>query len=78
MEIGIIILLVCLIVIQQCFYSWQINKLINKAMSKNYAEYEQVKTLAAKQKVVQGGINIQLPKDDKVDHAKNLNSLFGL
>ncbi len=77
MELGIIILLIFLLVFQQCFYMWQTNKLLNKAMSKNYAEYEQVKALA-KPKVVPNGIHIQLPPEDEVDHAKNLNSIFGL
>lgn len=79
MELGIIILLVCLLVVQQCFHSWQTHKLLNKAMSKNFAEYVQVEQMSKPGSPrLPSGINIQLPKDDDVDHAKNLNSMFGL
>jgi hypothetical protein len=33
--------LVAVIIFQHIFYSWQIHKLVNKLMSRNYFEYEQ-------------------------------------
>lgn len=40
MEIYIFSLLGALLVFQQVYYSYVVNKLINKLMSRNYGEYE--------------------------------------
>lgn len=77
MQTEIIILLTILLFLQQCFYMWQTNKLLNKAMSKNYGEYEQIKAYADRTKK-QSEIKLQLPKDDVMDSATSLNKMLGL
>lgn len=51
--------LVVLLVVQQAFYMWQIHKLMNKLMSRNYFDYEASKPkMPAKRKEV-----MQVPED---------------
>lgn len=43
MEIKIIIALLSLLSVQQAFYMWQIQKLVDKLMSKSYTDYTSAK-----------------------------------
>lgn len=56
------ILLLCL-VMQQGFYMIQMNKLINKIMSRNYAEYQTVQNPPMSQPMMQNGFTVELPDD---------------
>lgn len=59
-EEVVILFLVVLIILQQGFYLWQIHRLLNKVMSKNYAEYSHVE----KFKPPTNGFHIKLPTED--------------
>lgn len=71
----IVVFLVILLIIQQCFYMWQTNKLVNKLMSRNYGEY-----LATEQSIKSQPniIKMQVPVDDGPDQVQTLNRMFGL
>jgi hypothetical protein len=57
-ETVIIAVLILIIAFQAAFYSFQINKLLNKLMSRNYFEYEQANKPQ--------DVKVQLPKPDEV------------
>lgn len=63
-------LLICIVAMQQGFYMWQINKLVNKLMSRDYHTYHQSVTPPP----VMGGFRVQLPQDDTNDILKELNN----
>lgn len=69
LELIVILALTALNVIQLTFWSWQCQKLVNKLMSKNFAEYNQVlRPLPSK---------IQIPPDNYEEKAV-LDELNGM
>lgn len=71
-ELGIILLLIIIVVVQQGFFMWQINKLVNKLMSKDFHSYNH--TVAPPQ-TFNGGFTVQLP-DEGPDRLQELNRSF--
>lgn len=60
MELYIFALLALLLVFQHIYYSYVVNKLINKLMSRNYGEYEASKPARENLKVK---LNQGVPED---------------
>ena len=67
----IIMLLLGLNLFQYFFWTWQVHKLVDKLMSRNFAEYVQVT-----KPVEQDVSKVQLPEDDEV--LETLNRTFGI
>lgn len=65
-------LLIIIVAMQQGFYMWQINKLVNKLMSRDYHTYHQ--SVAPPQALT--GFRVQLPQETEVDHLKELNDMI--
>ncbi len=63
-----VVILSAIVVGQQAFYMWQVHKLINKLMSRDFFSYKQ--TLTPPQP---NGFHIQLP-DEGIDRLKELNN----
>lgn len=70
-ETSIIFGLGALLLVQQCFFMWQVHKLTNKLMSRDYAEYTHV----AKPKLP--GIAIPLPDKDEYMSEADVNRALG-
>ena len=51
MEIVVVCSLILLLVIQNFFWSVQVQKLVNKLMSRNYGEYQQLKSFNEESKM---------------------------
>lgn len=70
-DIVIISLLLCYILVRECFYIYSSNKLLDKLMSRNYNEYQWTKNMAkvAEQKPQPFKEETELPED--------LNALTG-
>jgi len=67
----IVLGLVILNVLQFVFWTWQINKLVDKLMSRNYAEYASVT------KPVETSMSsVQLPVKDDDDVLQDLNRML--
>lgn len=63
MELKIIIVLAALLCIQQVFWTWQVHRLINKLMSRNYFEYQTTSNLKPEKKEEQFKADLT-PTDD--------------
>ncbi len=76
MTIEHVLLAVCgvIIVFQQVFFMWQVNKLVNKAMSRDFHSYAQ--TVAPPKPL--GGFHIQLPEQPELDRLKELNNSLNM
>lgn len=61
MEIEYVLILAILNVFQFIFWSYQVQKLINKMMSKSYYEYEQVKSPPKAR-----GFSVQIPSEEEM------------
>lgn len=61
-----------LLLIQQCFYLWQIHKLTNKLMSRDFAEY----TYVTKPKPMPG-FAVNLPDKDEFMSEAEINKALG-
>lgn len=72
----IVILLIVAIVLQHWFFMKQIQVLVDKVMSKNYAEFEQVRDF--KQQPQQNGFSVSLKDtvEPFEDDLKTLNDLI--
>lgn len=68
-ELSVILGLLALLFIQQAFFMWQVHRLLNKAMSHNYAEYSQVENLKKKPVIHK----VQLPD---MNEFENVNALL--
>jgi hypothetical protein len=75
-ETMIILVLVLLLIGQQCFYMWQTQKLLNKIMSRNYVEYAQVNSSLGPKP--EQGFRVQLPDPTEDQRIKELNQMMGL
>ena len=75
-EVGIISFLGLIVLFQQGFYSWQIHRLLDKSMSKNYAEYIQANNQKQAAKKPLNDIRIPLGDDvmDQQDELRELNN----
>lgn len=75
-EMIIIWMLVGILLVQQVFYSWQIHKMLNKVMSKNYAEWAQVEGMIKPQET---GFRVKLDEiDPEQDPVRQLNKMIGM
>ena len=71
----ILAVLVGLLIFQQVYYTMVVNRLVNKIMSRNYAEYAQVNKPVQKPETG----NIALKFDDfSDDQASDVNKLLGI
>lgn len=70
-DVVIIMLLVVIVALQQGFYMWQVNKLVNKLMSRDFHSYTHTVNPPAPQ-----GFHIQLPQEEEHDRLKELNRRF--
>ena len=67
----IVLGLVILNVLQFVFWTWQINKLVDKLMSRNYAEY-----VSVTKPVETSMSSVQLPVKDDDDVLQDLNRML--
>jgi len=65
-----------IIVFQQVFFMWQVNKLVNKAMSRDFHSYAQTMTPPKPKDL--GGFHIQLPEQEGLDRLKELNNSLNM
>lgn len=75
----LIVVLALIIVLQQGFYMWQVNKLLNKLMAGNYGQYVQAKTYSPSPPAMPN--EIRVPVNDIDEDAKamqEINSLLGV
>jgi len=63
-----------LLIFQQVYYTLLVNRLVNKIMSRNYAEYVQTENMGNKQDT----LRVQVAEEDEEDSATNLNKLLGI
>ncbi len=71
-EVVIITVLCAILGLQQGFYMWQVQKLINKLMSRDFASYQHTASPPKTQ-----GFTVQLP-DEGFDRVKELNRLHNM
>lgn len=71
MTIVVVIGLALIIVAQQGFFMWQINKLVNKLMSKDFFSYNQTVNPPKP-------LGFKIPLHEGADPAKELNKMLGL
>lgn len=70
-DLVIIGLLLFIVIGQQVFFMWQIQKLVNKLMSRDFHSYNHTVSPPP----IMGGFNVQLP-DDGPDRIQELNRSF--
>lgn len=77
-EVGIIVLLSALLVAQQVFWLANVQRLVNKMLSKNYAEYVQAEMIKSPLPVRdENKDKISLMDDFSEQQAQRANSMFG-
>lgn len=75
MELGIIIVLSVLLIVQYIINAVNNHKLINKVMSGNYGNYIQAETFKD-QRNQMSGFSVPLPQDEGIDELEQLNRIL--
>lgn len=76
-EMIVVAFLSLLLIAQQGFYMWQVHRMLNKLMSRNYTEYAQVNHVYGPK--TQNGFSVPIENEDiGPDRVKELNRMMGM
>lgn len=73
LELFVILTLFGLLVVQQAFHMWQTHKLLNKLMSRNYAEFSQVSRPPTPDMM---GMRVESPDIEEVEDLRALQDMI--
>ncbi len=77
----ITVLLILVVVLQQAFWSWMMQKLVNKILAGDYGSYVQAKTMEARVRrdergnPLGKGFDVKLPSDEELAGMRALEEL---